>query len=291
MEWFGLSLLCALSTASADAVTKKYLSDYRVEELVVVRFAVSGLLLSPLLCMAPLPPLPLPFWGWIALLVPLEFAAMGLYLQAIRDSPLALTLPYLSFTPVFVTLTGFLILGEQVTLQGLTGILLVVAGTYLLNLQAAVQVGGGWTWTAPLRALWREPGSLRMLGAAVIYSLTSVLGKGALQYVSPAFFGPFYFCLLGCVAVLAFASSTPGLAGVLVRRPAAHLALAVCMAVMVITHYAAIAQVEVAYMIAVKRTSLLFGIAYGALLFGEQRLLRNLVAGALMLAGVTLIVL
>ena len=63
------------------------------------------------------------------------------------------------------------------------------------------------------------------------------------------------------------------------------------MAVMVVTHFLAIARVEVAYMIAVKRTSLLFGILYGALLFRERRLGQNMFAGALMVAGVALILL
>ena len=45
----------------------------------------------------------------------------------------------------------------------------------------------------------------------------------------------------------------------------------------------------VAYMIAVKRTSLLFGILYGALWFGERGLARHLVAGVFMLGGIALI--
>jgi drug/metabolite transporter (DMT)-like permease len=59
---------------------------------------------------------------------------------------------------------------------------------------------------------------------------------------------------------------------------------------MVVAHFYAIAHVAVAYMIAVKRTSLLFGILYGAWLFGETGLKRNLAAGTLMIAGVALIV-
>ena len=61
------------------------------------------------------------------------------------------------------------------------------------------------------------------------------------------------------------------------------------MAIMVITHFMAIAQIEAAYMIAAKRTSLLFGMLYGAMLFGERHLGRHLVAGALMVAGVAAI--
>ena len=61
------------------------------------------------------------------------------------------------------------------------------------------------------------------------------------------------------------------------------------MGLMVLTHFLAIQHVEVAYMIAVKRTSLLFGMLYGAWLFREGGLGKNLVAGVIMLAGVYLI--
>ena len=47
-----------------------------------------------------------------------------------------MTLPYLAFTPVFVTLTGWAILGERVDLQGLGGIALVVAG-FITGIAAA----------------------------------------------------------------------------------------------------------------------------------------------------------
>jgi drug/metabolite transporter (DMT)-like permease len=69
----------------------------------------------------------------------------------------------------------------------------------------------------------------------------------------------------------------------------AHLLVGVFMAGMVLAHFYAIEHVEVAYMIAVKRTSLLFGMLYGAWLFGETGLARNLVAALLMVAGVYLI--
>jgi drug/metabolite transporter (DMT)-like permease len=60
---------------------------------------------------------------------------------------------------------------------------------------------------------------------------------------------------------------------------------------MAVTHFLAIERVEVAAMIAVKRTSLLFGILYGAWLFREAGLRRHLAAGALMVAGVGLLTL
>ena len=75
----------------------------------------------------PIPSVPPVFWAWIGALVPLEILAMRLYLLAIRDSPLHLTLPYLAFTPVFNVLTGYLVLGESVSSRGLAGLWLNLA--------------------------------------------------------------------------------------------------------------------------------------------------------------------
>lgn len=124
----------------------------------------------------------------------------------------------------------------------------------------------------------------------VLYSLTSVLGKAALQYVSPLFFGSFYFALLGVASLVMLSAREARAITVLWRRPRAHLLVGSMMAVMVVTHYLAIQMIEVAYMITVKRTSLLFGIVYGALLFSEPRVIPHLAAGALMVAGVFLVV-
>lgn len=289
MDWFGITLLCAFSLASADAFTKRWLSDYRARDLALVRFAVPGVLLLPLVLLQPLPPAPTVFWWWIAALVPLELLAMVLYVWAIRDAPLHLTLPYLAFTPVFNVLTAWLVLGETVTGMGLAGILLVVAGAYLLNLEPRRQKAGG-GWLTPLSAIARERGSRLMLLVSVIYSLTSVLGKGAMGYATPETFGPFYYALLGASAVLLSGLHEPSSLRVLFRRPTDHLAIGLMMAVMVVTHFLAIARVEVAYMIAVKRTSMLFGILYGVILFHQWHgFPRHLVAAGMMVFGVAII--
>lgn len=285
--WFPLTLLCAFSLATADAFTKRYLSDYTDQELVIIRFSFTGLVLAPLLLFHPLPPLPAICWGWLAMLVPLEILAMLLYMRAIRDSPLSLTLPYLAFTPVLTILTSFVILREQISVQGFCGILLVVAGAYFLNLEHLQ----GNHWLLPFRAILWERGSRLMLVVATIYSITSVLGKIVLQYIPAAAFGPFYFALLGCITLALFSLKQPSIGRVLWRQPGQHLMIGLLLGTMVVTHFMAIAQVEVAYMISVKRTSLLFGILYGALLFEERRLGQRLLAGGLMVAGIALIAL
>lgn len=285
MSWLILSLCSALLLASGDAAAKGFLKGYTAREMTLVYSVFTALCLLPWLLFLPWPELSWTFWRWLIVLVPLEILGMMLYLAAIRDSPLALTVPYLAFTPAFMVLTGFVVLGEQVTLLGLVGIVLIVVGAYSLNAEHWRQGG----WLAPLRAVSRERGSRFMLAAAVVYSLTAIMGKAAMQHVPPVFFGPFYFLVLGIATPVLLSADQPSRLKALWRRPGAHLLIGLMASGMVLTHFMALAQVEAAYMIAVKRSSLLFGIIYGALLFGEARLREHLLSGCLMVAGVVIL--
>lgn len=290
MEWFNLALLSAVSLALADTFSKKYFPASSGWELLLVRFSVPGLLLLPLVLPGDYPPLSSGFWLWIVALIPLELTAMLLYSLAIRDSALYLTLPYLAFTPVFTVVTGNVILGETVAPDKLLGILLVVCGAYLLNSGRHV-ISHPRHLLRPLIAIVSERGSRLMLGAAIIYSFTSVLGKGAMQYVEPRYFGAFYYFIVGSAALLVVLVARPASVRVIRDNPKGVLAVAVCMCVMVIAHFLAIALVEVAYMITVKRTSLLFGIIFGAIVFAEKGVTQHFIAGSIMVTGVALILL
>jgi drug/metabolite transporter (DMT)-like permease len=290
MHWLLLAMICAISLASADAATKHWLQDYGAREQALIRFSLSGLLLSPMLLVQPFPELPFEFWGWILLLMPLEIIAMLLYIKAIRDFPLWQTLPYLAFTPVFVTFTGWLLLGETVSGLGFIGVLLIFIGAWALNLKTADNKGQHGIFT-PLIAILQCHGSKLMLIVAAIYSLTSVGGKAAMQYMPPDLFGPFYFALLGLITLAIFLIQKPKTLRALYRKPTANVMIALFMAVMVITHFLALQQVEAAYMIAVKRSSMLFGILFGAILFNERGLGRHITGGGVMLTGVALIAL
>lgn len=288
MHWLALSLICAFTLATSDAAAKHWLRSAGAREMVVVRLGLSGLLLTPWVLTFDLPPLPLAFWGWMALIMPLEIAAMLMYMRAIRDYPLALTVPYLAFTPVLVVVTGWVVLGEMVSGHGLLGILLVVTGSWLLNFEQADRLTLR-KMLAPLRAIVVNPGSRLMLATAAIYAVTSVGGKAAMQWMPPQQFGAFYFSVLGAITLLLVGLTHPQSLRVYRHGLWPLLLVAGFMAVMVVTHFLALAQVEAAYMIAVKRSSLLFGMLYGAMLFGERHLGRHLLAGVLMVAGVAAI--
>jgi drug/metabolite transporter (DMT)-like permease len=282
--WVALALICALSLATADALTKRALGgtgEYVVGWLRLM-FTIPALAL--LLPFIEAPALDGTFYRAFASALPFEVLAFVLYIKALRASPLSLTLPFLAFTPVFLVVTAYVIAGEAVSPRGAAGILLIAAGSYLLNFR---DIGEG--LLAPIKAIAREKGSVMMLAVAAIYSITSSLGKVAITHSSPLFFGATYFIVFP-LAYTPFALS--GLKGARVsgRELRTMLLVGVLNAVMVSTHMLAMSMTKVAYMISVKRSSLIFSVLYGYVLFNEDISGYRALGVVMMFAGFVLVV-
>lgn len=283
MTWLPYTLLTALSLASADALSKKALTDADELTIVWVRVGYSLPFLALTLFFVPLPRLDRTFWATVAAMVPLEIAAMALYVKAIRLSPLSLSVPFLALTPVFIIFIAFFLIGERPSPTGVAGIIVIAAGAYMLNLNSSMEGLSG-----PLRAIVREPGSILMTAVALIYAFTSTLGKMAVQHSSPIFFGFFYPFIL--TAVLTPFMAGKGTLRTVVSRPVIFLLIGLCAATMISTHYMAISLTNVSYMIAVKRMSIVFSVIYGKIFFKEASIRERLMGSSMMVAGVALII-
>ncbi len=110
-------------------------------------------------------------------------AGMGanvLYLLALRRSPLSLMVPLLALIPGVTLILSGLLLGEWPGLPQSLGILIVVAGLFVLY--SAGEPGAARSGIlAPLanavRNLRREPGARLMMGVVVLWSTTPSLDK------------------------------------------------------------------------------------------------------------------
>ncbi len=287
MLWFPLALSTAFFTAAGDALTKLYLRPLGTYKMAVGRVLAPIFFLLPLLLVQKWPHLDHTFWRTVAILLPLETTALLCYMEALRVSPLSLTVPFLAFTPAFMILTGAVILDERLSLQGILGIFLIVLGSYSLHLKS-LRAG----WLAPLAAIFRERGSVFMLIVAFLYAITSVLGKLAVKHSNPLFFASFYFIVHGIFASLVLSLLFRAHPWRVVREsPKGVFWVGLTQTAMVITHMWAISLAPAAYMIAVKRLSVLFGVLLGGIFFKEEDLLSRLFGASLMVAGVFLIAL
>jgi drug/metabolite transporter (DMT)-like permease len=279
--------LCAFSLATSDALTKKALAA-RYSEYLIAWFRLL-LMLPPLIVLLfvfPAPRLGPEFVPTVLMALPLELLALILYFKALKLSPLGLTVPFLALTPVFLLVIPHLLLDERVSLAGAIGIILIAAGSYVLNLH---HLSAG--LFDPFKAILRERGSLCMIAVAILYSFTATLAKKAIAGSSPLFFAGLYplllFICLTPVALWKGRHELRLLGGSGILRITALPALFSFGEV--ITGTIAVSLTNVAYMIAVKRLSLLMGVLYGSFLFGEKGLRERLIGGGLMLVGVTLI--
>lgn len=275
--WVWLALGSALSLSLSDVAAKKALRSADPWVVAWVKLAGAALVTSPIFFFTPWPE-PWPFLGIVALAVPLELAALYGYHRAIAQSPLSMTVPMLAFTPVFLLGVAGVLLGEAPGMRGAGGVLLVAMGAYLLP-------GSGGGVFAPLRAIWREPGARTMLLVAAVYAFTATLGKLAVGLAEPLFFGAFYPFVLAAVLtpVVLVPRRRAALAGL---SPGLVLALGLAYGTMIVFHFSAIVRAPAAFMIAVKRSSLLFAVLWGRLVFDERFTRRRVLGAALMLAGV-----
>ncbi|MFC1863313.1 EamA family transporter [Thermodesulfobacteriota bacterium] len=284
MLWLQLALMAALCSAGNDALTKRFFSDLSAFEMGFVRLLYAFPYLIIGLFLIPWPKLDCTFWVCIAVGLPLELAALMSYMRAIKVSPLSLTVPFLAFTPVFVIITGYLLLGEVLNLFGILGISLIVIGSYVLNISH-----GKYGWFSPFKAIFLEQGSWLMLITSFLYSFTATLGKLAIIHSSPQFFGAVYFILFTLFLICLFPFMSKGKLFNLFKMPIPGIISGLLVVGMIFSHTLAISLVEAAYMLSVKRTSLLIGVLFGAIFFKEEKIRERLLGTVIMMAGVVII--
>ena len=285
MSWFWLALGSAFFLATADYLTKRHFSDLPVGQMILVRLTGLAPVCLAVLLLNPMPHIEPAFFWAAGLALPAEVAALFLYLRAIQVSPLSLTMPFMAFTPLFVIGTGWLFLGELPSAAGVAGVVLVVAGAYALNLH---QVRRG--WAAPLLAVTKEKGSLLALAVSALYSYTLTLGKVAMTASGPWFMASLYPLGLALIIVAVLAARRQ-LGWDWLRRPWPALAVGLCMAAMLVCHFWSLSQAPAAYMVAIKRLSIIMAVLYGGVFLKEARLAQHLMASGLMVAGAVVILL
>ena len=295
--WIYLTLACAISSAIGDTLLKGSVNKDNEILMIWLQFFMA----LPFLYIIGLVlwikgisgeifyPSALDSKFYIAFLVslPLETAATILYVKALRLSPLNLTLPFLSLTPIFLILFSWLILDEKVSMQSGFGIFLIAFGSYILNIKK-IKEG----FLEPFKAIARERGSIYMIMVAVLFSFTSALGKMGVTHSTPLYFGVTYITAL-CICLMPFAIYSCKLCAdkIITKRNLKNgLILGAIMTVSNVMHFAAISISNVADMIAIKRLGLLFGIILGYFFFKETGFKERFTGALIMFIGFVMIV-
>lgn len=265
MLWFVLAIFTALAVAGRDISLKALFTTEKPLEIAALElfWSLPAFVIATLL--TPVPVFAEDFWPTFLLSLPLEIVPYILYLYAIRLSPLTLTVPFLAFTPVFMILTGRLVLGETISLWGGLGIGAVTTGSYILHLEK-----GRKSWWAPFAGFFREKGSWLMFLVALLYSLGAVVGKKAMLLSSTLYYSFLFATVFNTLILCGLLTSGAVDRRILLRKRKKGVWLAFLMLAAAILHAFAIMQTAAVYMIAVKRSSILFGVLGGWLILKEE---------------------
>lgn len=286
MIWLLFALLTALFESLKDVTSKRGLQ--RFDEYIIsaslILFQLPFLL--PLLLIIEIPVLGDRFWYALGTGTVLNVIAILFYIKAIKVSDLSITVPIVNFTPLFLLLTSPLILGEFPTPAGYAGILLIVSGSYILNIKyRSVGIFG------PIRALFSEPGPRYMIVTAFIWSITSNVDKIGVQNSSPVFWAVSIVISLSiCMSVLILITSADKLRD-MPRNVKTLLPIGLFGALTLITQMTAISMTLVAYVISIKRMSTALSVFWGHIIFGEKGVRERIAGVMIMIIGVLLITL
>jgi len=281
MTWIVLILGTAFFQAVKDVFLKRALA--KTKPLVVVwgYCLVAAACFCPALWAAGIPETGPAFWAALWPGVALGALTLVLYVTALGASDLSLTLPMLTFTPMFMMVTSPLMTGEFPGALGWLGIAAIVAGSYLLNIATARR-----GIFAPFRALFKERGPRLMLLVAFLWSISGNLDKIGLLGSSPLYWITALYVLIA-LALTPFALLSLKRGGWPAPRDRFDLARAGFFEALSIgLQMFALTMAIVPYVIAVKRLSVIVGVVLGAVVFKERGLPGRLSGAILMVLGV-----
>ena len=288
-------------------IIKRYIATLDPKVLTGVGFTCGGLLLLAFSAIRGFPVIGQDLYSAVAVTAVLNIISLALIFKALSSTDLSLSIPMLSFTPVILIGTSYLLLDEVPSLAGVAGICIIVIGSYVLNISSSDE-----HLLDPVRSMLRNRGSWYMLIVAFLFAVSINFDKIAMLNSDPFFGMALTVLAIGGTFILLAAyslilsgpylhkrsavngSGAPGSVSP-VFPPGKYLPLTILIGLFVAIEAASVNVAYtlqiVPYVIAIKRLSIIFVVLYGTLVFSENETGKRLTGAALMVAGAIIIVL
>ncbi|MBI5065113.1 EamA family transporter [Candidatus Woesearchaeota archaeon] len=286
MLWLLFAFLSAFFDSLKDTFSKKSMQNVNEYISAWSLRVFSSLFLLPFIFFTKIPSLNKTFFLTLFASSFLNLGASIFYMKGLKYSDLSITTPMLTFSPLLLLMTSYLFLGEVPKLLGIAGVVLIFIGSYALNLK---ETSNG--FLGPFKALLKEKGPRYMLCVAVIWSIAANFDKIGVLSSSPLVwsFSVNFFSTLAFFPIVFFHSKKNLKT---FKDNIARLApIGFSLALAVLFQMYAFQIALVAYVISVKRLSVVMGVLWGYLIFKEKNIKQRLVGVLIMLVGVILIAL
>ncbi|MCK4957061.1 MAG: EamA family transporter [Candidatus Cloacimonetes bacterium] len=290
LQWYYFAMLSALFSASAAILEKKTLFKERALEFSTL-LAIFNIVLS------------LPFLFTInfanlnnpALLVLFGKSILGMFaflfiMHGIRNLEISGALPLLVITPGLVAFFAFIFLKETLSTWQTVGLILLLIGTYVLQLVHTKDL------LAPFKLFGKSKGHRYLLGALIIFTVTSLVDKWLLRdFKLPPYtmltFQHFFIGINFLILFFIVRKSPKSLLQTAKNSWKLILLISLFTIIYRTSHIFAVKAGSVALVLALKRISVFFAVVIGGQLFKEHYLLRKTIATLIMLGGAALIIL
>lgn len=285
MFWFLVAFTSALLSAFAAVSQKKILFKMEALEFSFV-LAVFNMLFS------------IPFFtgvdiaslsadNIIALYIKTLLGALAFLnvMLAIKNLEISAALPLMTLTPGFVAIFAFILLGEALTVLEVSGMLLLLAGVYILESNSYRDI------LYPFKVFINSKNHHYIIFALLLFTATSIMDKVILVNLNLppyAFMGfqQIFLAVNFLIIILIMKKNPKQIAQNIQGKMWIWIIL---VAVLTIGYrYTQIESVKiapVALVLSVKRTSVFFAALIGGKLFKESKLLKKLLATVILIAG------
>ncbi len=230
-----------------------------------------------------------PLWTNLTLCALLAVVSNLLLIRALQSSDLSVLGPLNAYKSVISVILGIFLIGEIPSLPGVTGILLIVAGSI-----GIIDRIPGQRRRHALIQFVRDPGIQLRFVALVLSATEAVFLKRSLN-LAPALEVFTGWGLLCCpMSALAVAIQFRGRLGAawLNQRPQApaFVGLAISTGLMQVMSLLTFERMSVGYSLALFQLSALVSVLFGHHFFSEGHLKRRLIGASVMVVGATLII-
>ncbi len=287
--WFPLSLFFALWTSISLLIVKKMTRKLHPQTILLT----GGLFVLPfmfvlVLLTGGIPNVSQSFYKFMLTAGLLDVVAFISSTWAIKLSEISLVAPLAAFGPVFTTLAAAVVLKEIPSLIKFIGIIVIVLGAYLLNLND-IKLG----ILDPFKKLFSDRGAKLFFFANFIWGLTPILQKQAIFQMSPTvpLFASFFGVIIVILFLIPLSINKVKQDGVIVMNYLwLFIILGLFSSLSQLAAFTAFSLTNLGYSTAIFKLSIFFSVIFGGVFLKEKRFKERVFGAVVMLIGTILLV-
>jgi len=224
---------------------------------------------------------------WLVLILAILVDGIGSigYVEALQISGVTHTVPLLSLTPLFVLLTG-LFVNEIPTPLASLAVFLIVIGVYTLNISKNKE-----GFFEPFLYIFKEKGTLLMFIVAVVFSLNAVLFKLGIEYSD--LITTMFLVVVGELVLYSIYNTIRKKSVIKIVKKNPKLLFGSAFFVVVGNYALGLGYnyLDVSFMIALKRLTILFSTIFGIIFLKEKNIKEKILGSIIIVSGVILLAL